>query len=371
MGVCEHFNLPHSHAQSHIIQAIQLFGSPNGLCSSITESKHIEAVKKPWWQSARYKALKQMLVIHAWTEKMHTVGAAFAMCCMLVGLSLEYARRMKDGKAPVPLDEIEDEDVDEQGAAEGPKVMSSICLVKRQSACAYWYSLTTVWPLYATVYGFSKWIDDVAEHISQPCLSELICHFLYDQLHLDSDIPGSYIDLDQCPLFQGKITTYHSAIAQFYAPSDLCSSGGMHHEHIWLTPNLHGQGPCHDTVLIETMADCSGMAGMDAAHIMQFILFKYNAVTYLCALVHWYQCQSDFADSLTGLWIVKPEFVGNSHPHLAVMHLDSISHTAHLIPWFGAAKLPKGLRFSSALDIFNSYFVNKYVDHHMFKFLSI
>lgn len=119
------------------------------------------------------------------------------------------------------------------------------------------------------------------------------------------------------------------------------------------------------------MADCSGMAGMDAAHIMQFILFKYNAVTYLCALVHWYQCQSDFADSLTGLWIVKPEFVGNSQPHLAVMHLDSISHAAHLIPWFGAAKLPKGLRFSSALDIFNSYFVNKYVDHHMFKFLSI
>lgn len=132
MGICEHFNLPHSHAQSHIIQAIQLFGSPNGLCSSITESKHIEAV-----QSARYKALKQMLVIHAWTEKMHAVGAAFAMCCMLVGLSLEYARRMKDGKAPVPLDEIEDEDVDEQGAAEGPKVMSSICLVKRQSAYAY------------------------------------------------------------------------------------------------------------------------------------------------------------------------------------------------------------------------------------------
>lgn len=68
---------------------------------------------------------------------MHAVGAAFAMCCMLVGLSLEYARRMKDGKAPVPLDEIEDEDVDEQGAAEGPKVMSSICLVKRQSAYAY------------------------------------------------------------------------------------------------------------------------------------------------------------------------------------------------------------------------------------------
>ena len=119
------------------------------------------------------------------------------------------------------------------------------------------------------------------------------------------------------------------------------------------------------------MADCPGMAGMDAARIMQFISFKCNAVTYPCALVHWYQHQSDFTDSLTGLWIVKPEFVRNGQPHLAVVHLDSISHAAHLIPQFGATKLPEGLQFSSALDIFNSYFVNKYVDHHMFEFLSV
>ena len=145
----------------------------------------------------------------------------------------------------------------------------------------------------------------------------------------------------------------------------------MHHECIRSTPNWHGQGPHHDMVLIETMADCPGMAGMDAAHIMQFISFKYNAVTYPCALVHWYQCQSDFTDSLTGLWIVKLEFVGNGWPHLAVMHLDSISRASHLIPQFRATKLPEGLHFLSALDIFNSYYVNKYADHHIFEFLSL
>lgn len=38
---------PQQHLLSHYIENIQLFGSPNGLCSSITESKHIKAVKQP------------------------------------------------------------------------------------------------------------------------------------------------------------------------------------------------------------------------------------------------------------------------------------------------------------------------------------
>ena len=78
-----------------------------------------------------------MLVINTQMEKIHAVGTAFAACGMLVGSSLEYVRRMKDGETPIPLDKTEDKDMDEQGAAEGPKVMSSICLAKRQSVCAY------------------------------------------------------------------------------------------------------------------------------------------------------------------------------------------------------------------------------------------
>jgi len=35
----------------------------NGLCSSITELKHIKAVKEPWCQSSQYKALIKMLWI--------------------------------------------------------------------------------------------------------------------------------------------------------------------------------------------------------------------------------------------------------------------------------------------------------------------
>src|SRR5206468_12049070 len=59
-GARDSISLPRQHALSHYYRSIPLFGSPNGLCSSITESKHIKAVKEPWRRSSRYKALPQM-----------------------------------------------------------------------------------------------------------------------------------------------------------------------------------------------------------------------------------------------------------------------------------------------------------------------
>jgi hypothetical protein len=38
------FSLPRQHAIVHYSQHIRNFGAPNGLCSSITESKHVAAV---------------------------------------------------------------------------------------------------------------------------------------------------------------------------------------------------------------------------------------------------------------------------------------------------------------------------------------
>ncbi|KIK73959.1 hypothetical protein PAXRUDRAFT_57492, partial [Paxillus rubicundulus Ve08.2h10] len=44
----EGFSLLRQHSLVHYESLICLFGAPNGLCTSITESKHITAVKKPW-----------------------------------------------------------------------------------------------------------------------------------------------------------------------------------------------------------------------------------------------------------------------------------------------------------------------------------
>ena len=46
-GIHTGFNLPHQHALIHYLRAIQLFGAPNSLCSSIMELKHIKAIEEP------------------------------------------------------------------------------------------------------------------------------------------------------------------------------------------------------------------------------------------------------------------------------------------------------------------------------------
>jgi hypothetical protein len=64
------FNLPRQHSLVHYFKLIRAFGAPNGLCSSITESRHITAIKEPWRRSNRYNALGQMLLTNQRLDKL-------------------------------------------------------------------------------------------------------------------------------------------------------------------------------------------------------------------------------------------------------------------------------------------------------------
>jgi len=82
-GVRGDISLPRQLALTHYPYLIRLFGSPNGLCSSITESKHIKAVKEPWRRSSRFKALVQMLCAIVRMEKMAALWRTFQHLGML------------------------------------------------------------------------------------------------------------------------------------------------------------------------------------------------------------------------------------------------------------------------------------------------
>ncbi len=71
------FSLPRQHSLKHYKNIILQFGAPNGLCSSITESKHIKAVKQPWRRSNRYKALHKMLVTNSRVDKLAAARVLF------------------------------------------------------------------------------------------------------------------------------------------------------------------------------------------------------------------------------------------------------------------------------------------------------
>lgn len=79
----EGFNLPRQHFLIHYMALIRTFGAPNGLCSSITESKHIKAVKQPWRRSNRFKALGQMLSTNERLDKIARCRADFTSRGML------------------------------------------------------------------------------------------------------------------------------------------------------------------------------------------------------------------------------------------------------------------------------------------------
>ena len=84
------FNLPRQHSLIHYQRNIEEFGAPNGLCSSITESKHIKAVKEPWRRSSRFNALGQMLLINQRLDNLAASRVDFASRGMLEGTCLSY-----------------------------------------------------------------------------------------------------------------------------------------------------------------------------------------------------------------------------------------------------------------------------------------
>jgi hypothetical protein len=85
VGIREDFSLPRQHSLLHYHHLIQIFGAPNGICSSITESKHIKAVKEPWRRSSRNQPLGQMLLTNQRLDKLAASRIDFQMRGMLDG----------------------------------------------------------------------------------------------------------------------------------------------------------------------------------------------------------------------------------------------------------------------------------------------
>ena len=100
-GVQTSISLPCQHALNHYFYAIQLFGSPSGLCSSIAESKHIKTVKEPWRQSSRYHALIQMLWTLVWIDKMEALWRKLTKMGMLAGTTSSYLAQIKTKESEI------------------------------------------------------------------------------------------------------------------------------------------------------------------------------------------------------------------------------------------------------------------------------
>ncbi|KAJ7613474.1 hypothetical protein FB45DRAFT_1111991 [Roridomyces roridus] len=336
----EGFSLPRQHSIVHYRELIQAFGAPNGLCSSITESKHIKAVKRPYRRSNRNKPLSQILLTNQRLDKIMAARVDFT------------ARGMMDGSLfagppiPAPPPDANEEQVD-NGVVEGPTCLGEVTLAKRH------------------VRGVSRNVHDVALHVDQPRLHELIRRFLFEQLHPDRDAPAT---MAECPPFAENVFIYNSARAVFYAPSDVCGIGGMRHERIRAVKSWYSGPSRYDCVFIEHDGDADGFRGLHAARVHLLFRFKYHGVDYPCALIHWFSAHGNEPDPDTGMWIVKPDWVRGRprDPSLAVVSLRTIFRAAHLIGMAGKEFVPADelFNFSHSLDAFKVFYINKYADHH-------
>lgn len=361
-------SLPRQHSLCHYSYCIRLFGSPNGLCSSITESKHIKAVKEPWRRSSRYKALIQMLRTNRRLDKMAAARSIFTARGMMVGSTSSYTSMILDGGHPTPLDKSVDDDED-YGPVAGPKIASSVKLARTRRKLFFFVPVgpqtNTTFRITEPVSEYPRDIQELANHINQPQLPALVRRFLYDQLNPDKD--SSTVPIEACPLFSSRVYVHHSAIAQFYAPSNLCGTSGMYRETIRSTPCWRGEYERRDTVFIGLNDDLPGMAGMAVGRVFLFFSFTHENCEYPCALIQWFMPDNS-PDEDTRMWIVRPERIGR-HPSLSVIHLDCIPRAAHLIGVYGSSILPEDFHFSYTLDAFKAFYVNPYADHHMHEFL--
>jgi hypothetical protein len=124
------FSLPRQHALFHYHHLIEDFGAPGGLCSSITESRHITAVKKPWRQSNQYEALGQMLRINQRLDKLGAMRSDFIACGMLPGGQISRGHMsLFLNPSAVGLGG-EDEDDKEAGPVEGDDVLAHVILAQ-------------------------------------------------------------------------------------------------------------------------------------------------------------------------------------------------------------------------------------------------
>jgi hypothetical protein len=204
--------------------------------------------------------------------------------------------------------------------------------------------------------------------IEQPKFPLALRQFIHKQNHPNSSHSGPFDGS-----FDGPIRVFHSAKVHFYAPSDLCGTGGMHRETIHANHGPRGSSQ-FDTVFVSVGDNENIMRGLLVARVRLLFSFfdPYSGENIPCALVTWFIHPDDDpeCDKVTGMWKMCPERDEDGQYPVQVIHLDTILRGAHLLPCYGEGFLPENLTHNDALDAWDTYFVNQFIDYHAHELLT-
>jgi hypothetical protein len=223
------------------------------------------------------------------------------------------------------------------------------------------------YPIYLLVSNIPRLCERVTAHYGFPEFVECIRRFLYDQLNPDAEMPGDQVNLRNCPAFDGEIKVFSLVLATYHAPSDHLGEGGMHQDIICCTPQWWGGAAQYDCILVAGGgSEVDPIGGLLVAHVLLFFSFRHQGHSYSCALVEWLLPISNKRNGLTGMWIVVPEVNAARQQVRAVISVKMILQGVHLVGVYGEELLPVTFHFSESLNAFNTYYVNKYIDHHSY-----
>jgi len=176
-------------------------------------------------------------------------------------------------------------------------------------------------------------VVQLASELGIPRLTTLVKEFLFQQLNPDDlrslrDVP--WYERPSC----NKITVVNSAVALFYAPSDISGIGGMWREYIRSCPSWQNGPPHYDCAFVNTDPRLKGMRGLDVVRVLGFF-----------------------------------SFIFQGKRSISVLHVDTIYRAAHLIPLYGTQFIPRSIKPHLSYDTFTAFYVNKFIDHHAFALL--
>ena len=148
----------------------------------------------------------------------------------------------------------------------------------------------------------------------------------------------------------------------------------MYHETIRATPFWNQgkiPGPRYDCILVSSGSGPEGHSMSDflVTRVLLFFSFTLDDELHQCALVHWFSVSGDQPDPDNGMWVVTPDYIGSSRS-LAIIHIDSIFHATHILPIFDSTPLPQTLDYATALNSFQGFYLNTYIDYHMHETLT-
>ncbi|KAI5986581.1 hypothetical protein EDC04DRAFT_2873516 [Pisolithus marmoratus] len=288
----------------HYHEAIELFGAPNGLSTSIVESKHIHA------------EMAQVLLVNQQQDKLEQFQAE----CLAEGKklaigNLSLLNNLFSGLLDRPL--IPQDTLHEDTSFQDDPYLQDAEDDDSERADA--------------VVQLAHKPSEMGQDICHPELPDLVSIFLFQQRNPGVDIPNIY----KCPKAIDPGYSFSSAVATFYAPSDFSGASGMHCQCIHASSSWRNGAPHYDCVFVEMDPTLPGFQGL-------YVAQQFTPI-------------GDEPCINTGMWKVEHEYEEYGD-HLVT----------HLIGIYGDEYIPPDLHYSDSLAAFGSFYVNKYSDDHAF-----